>query len=114
MDVRAVKAAADEAVEHCRSGKGPIILEMLTYRYRGHSMSDPAKYRTKEEVDEVKKTRDPIDHLKMLLAAAKATEEELKAIDNEVKAIVAEAVQFAQESPEPDPSELYTDVYVEA
>ena len=78
------------------------------------SMSDPAKYRTKEEVDEVKKTRDPIDHLKMLLAAAKATEEELKAIDNEVKAIVAEAVQFAQESPEPDPSELYTDVYVEA
>ncbi|MNN19518.1 Acetoin:2,6-dichlorophenolindophenol oxidoreductase subunit alpha [compost metagenome] len=77
-------------------------------------MSDPAKYRTKEEVDEVKKTRDPIDHLKMLLAAAKATEEELKAIDNEVKAIVAEAVQFAQESPEPDPSELYTDVYVEA
>ena len=73
-----------------------------------------AKYRTKEEVDEVKKTRDPIDHLKMLLSAAKATEEELKVIDNEIKAIVAEAVQFAQESPEPDPSELYTDVYVEA
>ena len=87
---------------------------MKTYRYRGHSMSDPAKYRTKEEVDEVKKTRDPIDHLKMLLSAAKATEEELKTVDNEIKAIVAEAVQFAQESPEPDPSELYTDVYVEA
>ena len=77
-------------------------------------MSDPAKYRTKEEVDEVKKTRDPIDHVKTLLAAANATEDELKAIDNEIKAIVAEAVQFAQESPEPDPSELYTDVYVEA
>ena len=87
---------------------------MKTYRYRGHSMSDPAKYRTKEEVDQVKTTRDPIDHIKTLLAAAKATEDELKAIDNEVKAIVAEAVQFAQESPEPDPSELYTDVYVEA
>jgi pyruvate dehydrogenase E1 component alpha subunit len=109
-----VKDAAERAIEHARSGKGPYILEMLTYRYRGHSMSDPAKYRTKEEVDEVKKTRDPIDHIKMLLAAAKATEDELKAIDNEVKAVVAEAVQFAQESPEPDPSELYTDVYVEA
>ena len=90
------------------------IIEVKTYRYRGHSMSDPAKYRTKEEVDEVKKTRDPIDHIKTLLAAANATEDELKAIDNEIKAIVAEAVQFAQESPEPDPSELYTDVYVEA
>jgi pyruvate dehydrogenase E1 component alpha subunit len=114
MDVRSVKSASDMALEWCRSGNGPIILEMNTYRYRGHSMSDPAKYRTKEEVDEVKKTRDPIDHIKMLLAAAKATEDELKAIDNEVKAVVAEAVQFAQESPEPDPSELYTDVYVEA
>ena len=114
MDVLAVRDATARAVERAREGGGPYILEVKTYRYRGHSMSDPAKYRTKEEVDEVKKTRDPIDHLKMLLAAAKATEEELKAIDNEVKAIVAEAVQFAQESPEPDPSELYTDVYVEA
>jgi pyruvate dehydrogenase E1 component alpha subunit len=114
MDVLAVRDAAARAVARARAGEGPYILEVKTYRYRGHSMSDPAKYRTKEEVDEVKKTRDPIDHLKMLLAAAKATEEELKAIDNEVKAIVAEAVQFAQESPEPDPSELYTDVYVEA
>ena len=114
MDVLAVKAAGEKAVAHCRAGKGPYILEMKTYRYRGHSMSDPAKYRTKEEVDEVKKTRDPIDHLKTLLSAANATEDELKAIDNEIKAIVAEAVQFAQESPEPDPSELYTDVYVEA
>ena len=114
MDVLAVRDATARAVARARAGEGPYILEVKTYRYRGHSMSDPAKYRTKEEVDEVKKTRDPIDHLKMLLAAAKATEEELKAIDNEVKAIVAEAVQFAQESPEPDPSELYTDVYVEA
>ncbi|EHN77154.1 alpha subunit, partial [Streptomyces coelicoflavus ZG0656] len=97
-------------MDRARAGEGPYILEVKTYRYRGHSMSDPAKYRTKEEVDEVKKTRDPIDHVKTLLAAANATEDELKAIDNEIKAIVAEAVQFAQESPEPDPSELYTDV----
>ena len=114
MDVLAVRDATAKAVKRAREGGGPYILEVKTYRYRGHSMSDPAKYRTKEEVDEVKKTRDPIDHIKTLLAAAKATEDELKAIDNEVKAIVAEAVQFAQESPEPDPSELYTDVYVEA
>ena len=114
MDVLAVRDATARAVKRAREGGGPFILEVKTYRYRGHSMSDPAKYRTKEEVDEVKKTRDPIDHLKMLLSAANATEDELKAIDNEIKAIVAEAVQFAQESPEPDPSELYTDVYVEA
>ena len=114
MDVLAVRDAVKKAVDRARAGEGPYILEVKTYRYRGHSMSDPAKYRTKEEVDEVKKTRDPIDHVKMLLQAAKATEDELKAIDNEIKAIVAEAVQFAQESPEPDPSELYTDVYVEA
>jgi pyruvate dehydrogenase E1 component alpha subunit len=114
MDVAAVREAGQRAVAHARAGKGPYLLEMKTYRYRGHSMSDPAKYRAKEEVDEVKKTRDPIDHVKMLLDQAGATEDDLKAIDNEVKAIVAEAVQFAQESPEPDPSELYTDVYVEA
>jgi len=114
MDVLAVKDATERAVKRAREGGGPFILEVKTYRYRGHSMSDPAKYRTKEEVDEVKKTRDPIDHIKALLAEAGAAEDELKAIDNEIKAIVAEAVQFAQESPEPDPSELYTDVYVEA
>jgi pyruvate dehydrogenase E1 component alpha subunit len=114
MDVLAVRDAAARAVKRAREGGGPYILEVKTYRYRGHSMSDPAKYRTKEEVDEVKKTRDPIEHVKVLLEQAKATEDELKAIDNEIKAIVAEAVQFAQESPEPDPSELYTDVYVEA
>lgn len=114
MDVLAVRDAVKKAVDRARAGEGPYILEVKTYRYRGHSMSDPAKYRTKEEVDEVKKTRDPIDHIKTLLQAANATEEELKAIDAEIKAVVAEAVQFAQESPEPDPSELYTDVYVEA
>jgi pyruvate dehydrogenase E1 component alpha subunit len=114
MDVLAVKDATERAVKRAREGGGPFILEVKTYRYRGHSMSDPAKYRTKEEVDEVKKTRDPIDHIKALLAEAGAAEDELKAIDNDIKAIVAEAVQFAQESPEPDPSELYTDVYVEA
>ncbi|KPF82660.1 pyruvate dehydrogenase [Brevundimonas sp. AAP58] len=113
MDVLAVRDAVRRAVERARSGEGPFILEVKTYRYRGHSMSDPAKYRTKEEVDEVKKTRDPIEHIRALLDAAKVTEDEIKAIDNEIKAIVAEAVQFAQESPEPDPSELYTDVYVE-
>ncbi|WP_417229554.1 pyruvate dehydrogenase (acetyl-transferring) E1 component subunit alpha [Brevundimonas sp.] len=114
MDVLAVRDAVAKAVKRAREGDGPYILEVKTYRYRGHSMSDPAKYRSKEEVDEVKKTRDPIDHIKLLLADAKATEDELKAIDAEIKAIVAEAVRFAQESPEPDPSELYTDVYVEA
>jgi pyruvate dehydrogenase E1 component alpha subunit len=114
MDVEAVAEAGARAAEHARSGKGPYILEMKTYRYRGHSMSDPAKYRTKEEVDEVKKTRDPIEHLKEKLAAANVTEDELKAIDAEVKAIVAQAAEFARTSPEPDPSELYTDVYLEA
>jgi len=114
MDVFAVKDAAERAAEHARSGNGPYILEMKTYRYRGHSMSDPAKYRTKEEVDDVKKTRDPIDHIKTMLEQAGIPEEEIKAIDNEVKAIVLEAVDFAQTSPEPDPSELYTEVYIEA
>ncbi|UDF02398.1 pyruvate dehydrogenase (acetyl-transferring) E1 component subunit alpha [Asticcacaulis sp. AND118] len=114
MDVFAVKEAAERAAEYARSGKGPYILEMKTYRYRGHSMSDPAKYRSKEEVDEVKTTRDPIDHIKTMLEQAGVEEAEIKAIDNEIKAIVLEAVEFAQTSPEPDPSELYTDVYLEA
>ncbi len=114
MDVLAVRAAGAKAAEHARSGKGPYILEMKTYRYRGHSMSDPAKYRTKEEVDEVKKTRDPIDHVKQLMADAGVKEEAIKKIDEEIKAIVLGAVEFAQSSPEPDPSELYTDIYVEA
>ena len=114
MDVVAVREAGARASEHARIGQGPYILEMKTYRYRGHSMSDPAKYRTKDEVDEVKKTRDPIDHLKERLAEAGVTEDDLKGIDAEVKRIVAEAAEFARTSPEPDPSELYTDVYLEA
>ena len=114
MDIVAVREAGARATEHARSGAGPYILEMKTYRYRGHSMSDPAKYRTKEEVDEVKTTRDPIDHIKERLAAAGVTEDDLKGVDAEVKRIVAEAAEFARTSPEPDPSELYTDVYLEA
>ncbi|WP_312164223.1 pyruvate dehydrogenase (acetyl-transferring) E1 component subunit alpha [Phenylobacterium sp.] len=115
MDVLAVKAAARKAADHARSGNGPYILEMKTYRYRGHSMSDPAKYRTRDEVDEVRKTRDPIDHAQELLASKGwADEAALKAIDAEVKAIVADAAEFARTSPEPEASELYTDVYLEA
>ncbi len=115
MDVTAVKAAATRAAEHCRTGNGPYILEMKTYRYRGHSMSDPAKYRTREEVDEVRKTRDPIEHVEDLLEKAGwADEAVLKAIDAEVKRIVADSAEFARTSPEPDPSELYTNVYTEA
>ena len=115
MDVLAVKAAAAKAHEHARTGNGPYILEMKTYRYRGHSMSDPAKYRTREEVDEVRKTRDPIEHLEGLLAERGfADDAALKALDAEVKKIVADAAEFARTSPEPDPSELYTDVYSEA
>lgn len=114
MDVIAVREAGARATEHARSGQGPYILEMKTYRYRGHSMSDPAKYRTKEEVDEVKTTRDPIDHIKERLAKAGVTEDDLKSVDADVKRIVAEAAEFARTSPEPDPSELYTDVYLEA
>jgi pyruvate dehydrogenase E1 component alpha subunit len=111
MDVRAVKAAGDKAVAWCRAGKGPYILEMQTYRYRGHSMSDPAKYRTREEVDKVRHDRDPIEQVRNRLLAAKMSEQELKAIDAEVREIVNAAADFAQHDPEPDPAELYTDVY---
>ena len=115
MDVEAVKRAAEKAVKHAREGKGPYILEMKTYRYRGHSMSDPAKYRTREEVDDIRSHHDPIDLIKKRLIEGKhASEEELKEIDKEVKKIVADAAQYAKDSPEPDPSELYTDVLVEA
>jgi pyruvate dehydrogenase E1 component alpha subunit len=114
MDVMAVKAAGEKAIAHCRDGKGPIILEMMTYRYRGHSMSDPAKYRTKEEVAKVRKERDPIDHVRDLLLELKFSDEaSLKEIDREVKAVVTEAAEYAQQSPEPDPSELYTDILIE-
>ncbi|HTW34277.1 MAG TPA: pyruvate dehydrogenase (acetyl-transferring) E1 component subunit alpha [Rhizomicrobium sp.] len=111
MDVVAVHAAGLKAVEWCRAGKGPIILEMKTYRYRGHSMSDPAKYRTREEVQMVREKRDPIEHLgQRLVAQGLATDDDLKAIDKETRQVVNTAAEFATESPEPDPSELYTDV----
>ncbi|MBT4934611.1 MAG: pyruvate dehydrogenase (acetyl-transferring) E1 component subunit alpha [Rhodospirillaceae bacterium] len=115
MDVLAVRSAAEKALKYCRTGKGPYILEMETYRYRGHSMSDPAKYRSKDEVSKVRKESDPIDNLRQLMMKHKTTTEEaLKEIDREIKALVTEAANFAQESPEPDPSELYTDILVEA
>jgi pyruvate dehydrogenase E1 component alpha subunit len=114
MDVSAVRAAGLKAAAHARSGKGPYILEMKTYRYRGHSMSDPAKYRTREEVDEVRKTRDPIDHLRERLEAEGLMDEAAaKAVDAEVKAIVADAAEFARTAPEPDSAELMTDIYLE-
>ncbi|HWX64115.1 pyruvate dehydrogenase (acetyl-transferring) E1 component subunit alpha [Bradyrhizobium sp.] len=111
MDVRAVKAAADKAVEWCRAGNGPYILEMQTYRYRGHSMSDPAKYRTREEVEKVRHDQDPIEQVRNRLLAAKVSEQELKAIDAQVRDIVNDAADFAQHDPEPDVSELWTNVY---
>jgi pyruvate dehydrogenase E1 component alpha subunit len=112
MDVRAVKAAGDEAVKLCRDGNGPIILEMLTYRYRGHSMSDPAKYRTKEEVDKMRTEHDPIEQVRSrLLQRGIASEDALKKIDAEVRSIVNEAAEFATHDAEPDPSELWTNVY---
>src|SRR6202000_2024633 len=111
MDVRAVKAAGEEAIAWCREGKGPYILEMQTYRYRGHSMSDPAKYRTREEVEKVRHDQDPIEQVRNRLLADGMNEQELKAIDAEVREIVNNAADFAQHDPEPDASELYTDVY---
>jgi len=111
MDVRAVKAAGDEAIAWCREGKGPYILEMQTYRYRGHSMSDPAKYRTREEVEKVRHDQDPIEQVRNRLLADGMNEQELKEIDAHVREIVNNAADFAQHDSEPDPTELYTDVY---
>jgi pyruvate dehydrogenase E1 component alpha subunit len=112
MDVLAVKAAGEKAVAHCRAGKGPYILEMMTYRYRGHSMSDPAKYRTREEVEKIKQEKDCIEHVRDLLTqGGLASEEELKAIDKDIKEIVNASAEFAKESPEPALSELWTDIY---
>src|SRR3979490_3010667 len=108
MDVRAVKAAGDEAVAWCRAGKGPYILEMQTYRYRGHSMSAPAKYRPREEVDKVRHDQDPIEQVRNRLLAAKMSEQELKAIDAEVREIVNNAADFAQHDPEPDAAPVGT------
>jgi pyruvate dehydrogenase E1 component alpha subunit len=115
MDVLEVRAAAAEAIDSIRAGNGPVILEMQTYRYRGHSMSDPAKYRTKEEVNKMRSESDPIDNLKkLLLERAIVDEEALRQVDREVKEIVTKAADFAVTSPEPDPSELWTDILVEA
>ena len=115
MDVLAVKDAGERAVAHCRKGKGPYILEVKTYRYRGHSMSDPAKYRTREEVQKMREERDAIEHVRHLILDGKhATEDELKSIDKDIKAVVNASAEFAKESPLPDPSELWTDIYAEA
>ncbi len=115
MDVVAVYEAGQKAIEHARSGEGPIILEMLTYRYRGHSMSDPAKYRTRDEVNKMRSEHDPIDHLRArLIKSGIATEAALTATERTVRDVVAEAAQFAQDCPEPDPAELWTDVLAEA
>ncbi|MGB5864352.1 MAG: pyruvate dehydrogenase (acetyl-transferring) E1 component subunit alpha [Sulfitobacter sp.] len=112
MDVLAVKEAGEKAVAHCRAGKGPYILEIKTYRYRGHSMSDPAKYRTREEVQKMRDERDPIEQIRSLLLTGKhATEEDLKTIDKDIKAIVNESAEFAKNSPEPHLDELWTDIY---
>ncbi len=114
MDVLAVKAAGEKAVAHCRSGKGPYILEIKTYRYRGHSMSDPAKYRTREEVQKMREERDAIEHVReLLLSGGHASEDDLKAIDKEIKDVVNASAEFAKESPEPAPEELWTDVYAD-
>jgi len=113
MDVLACRGAAEEALAWVRAGKGPVILEMKTYRYRGHSMSDPAKYRTRDEVQAVRDKSDPIDHMKKLLDAQGVTEADLKSLEQEIRKIVNEAADFAEQTPEPDAAELYTDVLVE-
>jgi len=114
MDVLAVRDAALEAVSYVRAGNGPMIVEMKTYRYRGHSMSDPAKYRTKEEVQGIRQSHDPIDQMKRRLMENHGVDEaEFKVVDKDVRAIVAEAAEFAQASPEPDPAALTTDIMAE-
>ncbi len=114
MDVLAVKEAGEKAVAHCRSGKGPYILEIKTYRYRGHSMSDPAKYRTREEVQKMRDEKDCIEHVRDLLLTGKhASEDDLKAVDKEIKKIVNASAEYAKESPVPDEAELWTDIYAE-
>ncbi|WP_338446066.1 pyruvate dehydrogenase (acetyl-transferring) E1 component subunit alpha [Pelagerythrobacter marensis] len=113
MDVLEVRAAAEVAFAHVREGKGPVLMELSTYRYRGHSMSDPAKYRTREEVQDIREHKDPIEGLKKVLMNRGKSEDDLKAIDKEIRKIVAEAADFAENSPEPEAGELYTDVLVE-
>jgi pyruvate dehydrogenase E1 component alpha subunit len=113
MDVLAVRGAAETAIEWVRAGKGPLLLELKTYRYRGHSMSDPAKYRSREEVQAVREKSDPIEAAKRELEAMGVSEDELKQLDKDIRAIVVESADFAEQSPEPEPGELYTDVLVE-
>ena len=113
MDVLAARGAAEEALAWVRAGKGPIILEMKTYRYRGHSMSDPAKYRSRDEVQAVRDKSDPIEHVKKLLSEQGVAEDELKKIEQDIRRQVNESADFAESTPEPEPSELYTDVLVE-
>jgi pyruvate dehydrogenase E1 component alpha subunit len=110
MDILAVREAAIRAIDYCRSGKGPYILEMKTYRYRGHSMSDPAKYMTRDEVDKIRKTSDPIENIKSLLNKMGVEDKVLKDVDTDIKSIIAEAAKFAQDSPEPSEDELFTDI----
>ena len=112
MDILAVREAAIRAIDYCRSGKGPYILEMKTYRYRGHSMSDPAKYRTRDEVDKIRKTSDPIENIKSLLNKMGVEDKTLKDIDTDIKSVIAEAAKFAQDSPEPSEDELFTDITI--
>ena len=112
MDIIAVRDAAIRAIEYCRSGKGPYILEMKTYRYRGHSMSDPAKYRTRDEVEKIRKTSDPIENIKILLNKMGVEDKALKDIDVKIKSKIADAAKFAQDSPEPSEAELYTDITI--
>jgi pyruvate dehydrogenase E1 component alpha subunit len=112
MDVLAVRGAAEVAVDWVRGGKGPILLELKTYRYRGHSMSDPAKYRSRDEVQAVREKSDPIENLKRELEAVGISEDELKALEKQIRTQVNESADFAEQAPEPDPRELYTDVLV--
>jgi pyruvate dehydrogenase E1 component alpha subunit len=112
--VRAVKDAGDRVVKWVREGNGPYILEMLTYRYRGHSMSDPAKYRTREEVQKMREEHDPIEQVRRRLLDGLASEDEIKAVDADIRRIINGAAEFAQNDPEPEESELYTDVLLPA
>ena len=113
MNVLDVKKAVQKALKHTKSGKGPYIIEAMTYRYRGHSMSDPAKYRSRDEVKKVRSESDPIVSFGEYLIEKNLTSEtDLKEIDKEIKNIIADAALFAEQSPEPNPEELFTDIYI--
>ena len=115
MDVVAVQSAAEASVAKCRAGDGPALLEMMTYRYRGHSMSDPAKYRTREEVSKMRQERDPIENVReQMIAEGFADDDALKEVDRDVKAKINDAAEFAQDNPQPDSTELHTDILATA